>query len=461
MVIPWWLRGFALDLRSLALFRVVIGLCLTGSLIRRLSEAATFYGGYGVMPADVLLQERENIFSLHLISDTPEIQYLIFLVAITFAIAFTAGYRTRLSTIVSWILWVSMLARNPMVAHGGDHELKLLLFWAMFLPLNGAWAADKPPFRPLTQLSPATVALVLQICAVYWFAAAEKMGPAWLTERSAVYYALHIDMIATPLGVRLLEFPEIIRSITVATVAVELLGPFLAISPWRTNACRLAAVALFLGFHLGIGLTMRLGLFAWISALAWVVFLPGSVWRERVDGRAQDRSLIRDAIVVGAVLLVAFNLINPRLRSRELGDRNAFHYFATLLGGEQRWPMFSPRPSTLNPWWIVEGVTPDNHRVDLWAGGTPGAKPATWEAAYRSEEWIGYMFQVLAGEPVHHEALGHYFCRASNGSRMGLRAADPRLVDSVSVLVVSDLTPPPGRPKRPEERRVIWKGLCP
>ena len=51
VVIPWWLRGFALDLRSLALFRIVIGLCLLGSLIRRLSEAATFYSGAGVLPA--------------------------------------------------------------------------------------------------------------------------------------------------------------------------------------------------------------------------------------------------------------------------------------------------------------------------------------------------------------------------------------------------------------------------
>jgi hypothetical protein len=462
LVIPWWLRGFALDLRSLALFRIVVGLCLVGSLIRRISEAGTFYSSVGVLPADVLLRGRENILSLNLISDTVEVQVLILLVALAFAIAFTAGYRTRLSAFVSWILWLSLLARNPLSTNGGDWELRLLLFWGIFLPLNGAWALDKPPFRPLAQLSPATVALVLQIGAVYWFAAAEKMGPAWLTERSAVYYALHIEMVATPLGTRLLEFPEVVRWIAVATMAVEFLGPFLVISPWKTTACRVSAVLLFMGFHLGIGLTMRLGLFTWISALAWVVFLPASAWRPRIDGRAVERSLPRDAVVIASVLVAALNLMNPRLRPRELGETSALRYVATLLGWEQRWPMFAPRPSTLNPWWSIEGVTPEGRLVDLWAGETPGVKPATWEATYRNSEWFGYLFQVQAGKPFHHEALGNYFCGEWNGQGPFSKSNPPRrVIDTVSVTVVSRPTAAPGRPPRAEERQLLWKGACP
>jgi hypothetical protein len=462
LVIPWWLRGFALDLRSLALFRIVVGLCLVGSLIRRLSEAGTFYSSVGVLPAEVLLRDRENILSLHLISDTVEIQVAIFLVALAFAIAFAAGYRTRLAAVVSWVLWLSMLARNPLATHAGDHELRLLLFWSMFLPLNGAWAMDKPPFRPLTQLSPATVALILQIGAVYWFAAAEKMGPAWLTERSAVYYALNIDMVATPLGAWVREFPAATRWITVGTIAVEFLGPFLVISPWRTGLCRIAAVLLFMGFHLGIGLTMRLGLFAWISALAWVVFLPGSVWRPRVDGRVQERSLISDAVVIASVLITAFYLMAPRPRSRDLIETSAYHQAALMLGWEQRWPMFAPRPATMDPWWSVEGITPEGRREDLWAGQTPGVKPDSWEATYRNSEWVGYMFQLLAGKPYLYEALGRYFCGEWNGhGPFGKQNPPRRLIDTVSVTFFSDPTAAPARPERAEERRLLWKGACP
>ncbi len=156
----------------------------------------------------------------------------------------------------------------------------------MFLPLERRLGSRQPAGSARSHSSPPPPSpLILQIGAVYWFAAAEKMGPAWVSERSAVYYALHIDMVATPLGAWLGGFPEATRWMTVATLALELLGPFLVLSPWRTNACRLAAVLLFMGFHLGIGLTMRLGLFACISALAWVVFLPGSVWRDE-SGRA-------------------------------------------------------------------------------------------------------------------------------------------------------------------------------
>ena len=96
-------------------------------------------------------------------------------------------------------------------------------------------------------------------------------------------------MVATPLGAWLRGVSRGDPVDDRRDLALELLGPFLVLSPWRTNACRLAAVLLFMGFHLGIGLTMRLGLFAWISALAWVVFLPGSVWRDE-SGRAGSGS---------------------------------------------------------------------------------------------------------------------------------------------------------------------------
>jgi hypothetical protein len=222
------------------------------------------------------------------------------------------------------------------------------------------------------------------------------------------------------------------------------------------------AVLLFLGFHLGIGLTMRLGLFAWISALAWVVFLPGSAWRERVDGRAQDRSRLRDAIVTVSVLMSGLNLMNPRLRPQVLGEPSAYHYLATLLGWEQRWPMFAPRPSTTDPWWSIEGITTEGRRMDLWSGGAPGVKPAGWDATYRNSEWFGYLFQVSAGASYHREALANYFCREWNGDKlMSGRNTAKRQVDTVSVTMISEPTPAPGRPPRAEQRQVLWKGACP
>jgi hypothetical protein len=59
-----------------------------------------------------------------------------FMIHIIAGILLAIGYRTRLMTIVNFVLITSLQARNILVLHGGDVLMKLLCFWAMFLPLE-------------------------------------------------------------------------------------------------------------------------------------------------------------------------------------------------------------------------------------------------------------------------------------------------------------------------------------
>ena len=200
-----------------------------------------------------------------------------------FALGFTLGYRTRFCAVATWFLVMSMQVRAGMVLHGGDDLLRVLLFWSMFVPLNGRFSLDRalnPDAKPLplAHLSPGSLALIFQVCAMYWYTAAEKMHPVWLTERSAVYYALSLELFSTSIGRFLLGFPTLLPVITAATLVLELLGPILALLPVRTGALRLLVVGMFISFHIGIGLTMRLGLFPWVSVSAWFLFLPPEFW---------------------------------------------------------------------------------------------------------------------------------------------------------------------------------------
>ena len=52
------------------------------------------------------------------------------------------GYRARLATIACWFLVMSIHNRNPMILSAGDILLRLLLFWAMFLPLGARYSVD-------------------------------------------------------------------------------------------------------------------------------------------------------------------------------------------------------------------------------------------------------------------------------------------------------------------------------
>ncbi len=461
--LPWWIRGFALDLRSLALFRVSIGLCLMVSLLLRLPEVEAFYSDEGVLPREALIRLRDPFLSLHLISGSWTVQMALFLVAILFATTLTFGYRTRLSAVVSWVLITSMQARNPLVAHGGDNVLRVLLFWSMFLPLDGP-REEFDRRRGVLHLSPAGVGLIFQVCAVYWFAFAEKLDPIWLTERSAVYYALHLDMFATPLGAWVRDSPELTRLLTVATIGLEFLGPLLAISPLLTSQLRLVAVVSFIGFHLGLALTMRLGTFPWICSAAWLAFLPSEVWR--LWNLASPSKWFRPAssrtgkagslVVIGAILTITLLLLAPPLRPASPNEASASGRLLSMMGWTQRWPMFAPHPTTEDGWYVMEGVTKGGTRVDVWGGGTSRhQRPTDFAAAYRDTRWLGYLYLVRSGR---YESFRNYFsaylCREWN-------ARHPDQVDSVLIAFVSERTPPPGVSPPARELQILSDQACP
>ena len=99
------------------------------------------------------------------------------------------GWHTRIATAVSWALLVSLHARNPWLASmGGDALLRLFLFWGMFLPLGARLSLDarrEPALAraPAQYVSAATVALLGQVCLVYFATGAQKSGELWRTER--------------------------------------------------------------------------------------------------------------------------------------------------------------------------------------------------------------------------------------------------------------------------------------
>ncbi|HAX85508.1 MAG TPA: hypothetical protein DCY91_04370 [Cyanobacteria bacterium UBA11370] len=277
---------FGLDLRSLAVFRIGLGLLLIIDLIDRSRDLNAHYTDFGILPRAPLIEKFLNpwFWSVHVFSGQALFQGILFVIAGLIALLLLIGYRTRLVTILSWALLISLQTRNPMVLNAGDVLLRLLLFWAIFLPLGASYSVDSalnssPKPLPQRILSGATLALTLQICFVYWFTAILKNHPIWWKEGSAVYYALSIDQLVTRFGHFLLHLPSpILVFFNFSTLWVELLGPFLLFIPFRTPFFRCCAVVTFILLHTGFRLGLLLGLFPFICGVAWLVFLPSEFW---------------------------------------------------------------------------------------------------------------------------------------------------------------------------------------
>lgn len=291
---------FGADLRSLAIFRVVLALLVLADLANRATDMTAHYSDRGILPRAVVANDPDVLspyaFSLNLISGLPQFQALLFGVAALAALAMLAGYRTRLAVFVVWVLLLSIQYRNPLVLASGDILLRLLLFWSLFLPLGAVWSVDRvrrggPSRLSMKFLSFGTVALFLQIAVMYWVTAILKTGDEW-RDGTALYYTLSQEQVANQLGTFLLNFPTLLVIASFATLALEAFGPFLLFSPFFTGPVKTAAVAMFMGLHFGIWLAIDIGIFPWISALCMVCFLPTWFWntvlpklREKLPGQ--------------------------------------------------------------------------------------------------------------------------------------------------------------------------------
>lgn len=276
---------FGADLRALAALRIALAILVLIDLANRATDLRAHYTDEGVLPRAVVMEQLLSpwSFSLNLMNGQLFFQALLFVATAMAALGLLLGYRTRLMTFVVWVLMLSIQLRAPLVGGADGPLLRLLLFWSIFLPLGAYWSLDRtlkgPDYRPSTRfLSVATVGLFMQIAFMYWFSALLKSGAEWRQDGTALYYALSLDQIATPLGTYLLNFPTLLQIMTVATFALEAFGPFLLFCPFFTGPVRTAAAASFMGLHFGIWLTMDIGIFSWISAFCMVCFLPEWFW---------------------------------------------------------------------------------------------------------------------------------------------------------------------------------------
>ncbi|HXT20082.1 MAG TPA: HTTM domain-containing protein, partial [Thermoanaerobaculia bacterium] len=365
----WWRDAVGIDARSLGLFRIGIAAVVLCDLGSRALDLRAHYSDWGLLPrwAAAIWLGRGAWLSPFMWNGSAWWAALLMAVTAAAALALLVGWRSRTMAAICFVLMAGLHARNPGVVYGGDNLLRVLLFWMPWLPLPGAWAVGGRGCGAGDVLSaPGVAAIRLQLCLVYWLTAFVKLNSAWLGERDAVLTALYYDQFVTSWGKVLRRFPALMRAMAPATVGFELLGPLLVWLPGAGRAVRTAIVLAFVGFHLlGMGTTLHLGIFPWICAVAWSLFLPTWFW-QRVRPAARAAQEVHDgataafaapstavprsrarrfantvvaALVAYMVLLAAAEVLRTRIRLPP-----AVTLPATILAIHQQWHMFMRPP---------------------------------------------------------------------------------------------------------------------
>jgi len=400
------------DPRALAAFRIAVGALILVDLLLRARSLRAFYTDAGVLPRPAL-REAFPLFSrlsIHALSGAAWVQVALFCLAGAAALALLVGYRTRLALLISWVLLVSLQARNPFVLNGGDVLLRRVTFWALFLPLGARWAVDADRRAADRVVGVASAAVLLQVVVVYPVNAVLKLqGEEWLAGE-AVRYVFSLDQFTTPLGAALTGAPTLLRVAAWGWLALVCASPLLVLATGRARA---ALAALFVGAHLGMFATMHLGLFPLVAVAALLPFFPPFVW-DAVERRvaplasalppvSSPRRLALPASVerwrgpaartVVAVLLVLVLVWDaPGLSAAVVGD-------GPPAPASERWDMFAPEPLSVDGWYVVPGTLASGERVDAFRGG-----PVSWDrppnlaSTYPSDRWRKYLANVYRGD---------------------------------------------------------------
>ncbi|TND08712.1 MAG: HTTM domain-containing protein [Bacteroidetes bacterium] len=416
-------KAIALDTRALSLFRIGIALVLLADLAIRAQDIGLFYSDDGAVPRSLVRFAAWNpvYFSLHMFSGN--VMYIAFLFSLSavFALLLLAGYRTRLFTILSWLMLVSLHNRNPFILQGGDDLLRNALFWAMFLPLGRHYSADAFSGRAqkgkrFRFTGPAAAGYILLIVSVYFFSALQKHSAEWETEGSALYYALSMDQVALPAGKLLYPYPVLLKILTHLVYVIELLAGIMLLVYRRGQRWRLAGIALLAGLHIGIGFTIYVGLFFIIGLVTLLALLPPAVmdrfdrlckrffpWKLRREKQKTNeiappaflRTGIRWFLSATVLYCFAWNFINIPYFPYKLDPPAKIP--AALLRIDQNWGMFAPKVFKDDGWYMLEGILPDSSLIDLNRGGAAidTNKPASIVSMFPNDRHRKYSENLL------------------------------------------------------------------
>ncbi|KYR02173.1 hypothetical protein DLAC_00987 [Tieghemostelium lacteum] len=302
---------FGMDLRSIALFRMIMALCVIGDILERMTDLKVMYTDHGVMPRHLVLSRYSSnfFFMIHLANYSWYGAFFLFSLHIGFAFMMLIGYRTRTASFLTWVMTLSLQACNGVVGHGGDVIFRMMLFINIFLPGGDLYSIDTATFsnenqkslpsdntqsnhkqysgyQPLTPefsnrryryLSFATLAILVQLGCMYVSSYFHKSGAEW-KNGEATFYAISMDYFGTDFAKFLVQYRGTLRLMTMAVYKWELFGIFFMFIPIFTDKFRLFGAVGFIMLHLGFVSCLRLGLFFFVTAGAQFIYIPPFVW---------------------------------------------------------------------------------------------------------------------------------------------------------------------------------------
>mmetsp|Transcript_5295 Transcript_5295/g.7723 ORF Transcript_5295/g.7723 Transcript_5295/m.7723 type:complete len:513 (-) Transcript_5295:73-1611(-) len=432
-----WAAILGSNYEAIALYRISLGIMLLIELVSRFQYLHPFYSDSGTLPLNILLPKSDSLYKavcIHCYSGSMIYLQLLLSLQVVLAVMLVVGHKTKLASIASWVLYLSLTLRNTWLNFILDRYFHYLLFYSMFLPLDGAHAIDAKKYKydhRKTFISPGTIALKVLITWLYWDAGYGKYSDplqGWTLNAKPLpaldTYVRHTVVARIMYG---LLGPSGLRLMTPTVVYAEMFCAPVALLGSLVGSKRIvyATIIGMCSIHIGIAFTMRnTVLLSSVACVAWCIFLPSGVGTDvgfssesKHDKKVKLQqhgastwakrhglsTLIIAAFACGSVWFEMFS---------DQCNQSHKHIWSTLL--HNRWNVFVGAEEYVT-WEIAPGQLADGSIVDVWSKSDevnwnmPGAgAPCTSTA--RAGRWRSYPYLAeLEGEDG--EVLWSYLCR--------------------------------------------------
>lgn len=296
-----WLSTEKHSTYGLAVTRMILGFIVASQLIVNWFDRS-YTWGEGARWSDSVADAKSWPSFLGLYEQLGPAGFdLAYIATIVFAVLMMVGYRTRASSILTLLLWMSLYVANPFVGSGGDAVLRMVLLYLCFTDAGLRWSLDarlrsgRGEIRPLmpvwvtaTLHNLAMILIIHQVVMVYVASAFWKLqSPVW-RDGTAVYYPLQTDAYSPwndwlqPIYAQGL----VITSATYLAIVVQLFFPVLLI--YRPT--RFLALILITGMHLGIGIFMGILYFSLVMIAVDMILVSDASWTRAAEWVRDRRS---------------------------------------------------------------------------------------------------------------------------------------------------------------------------
>lgn len=250
-----------------------------------------------------IINMKDPPWSVRWFGAGPELAFGLWLASVISACAIAFGALTRVACVVFVFVYAQLSILAPDSDRGIDILLRIVVGILAFSACNARWSIDAWVRRGIGRPMPETVPawprylLFAQLIWMYFSSGHSKVGLEWYPHGG--FTALG-NVLSDPHFARfdpgwVEAIHPLTRVMTAATMLFELAAPLVILFTWWnltadrpgrlrrwSNRLRLrwAWIAIGVGFHLGIALTMRLGIFPWgVLAIYPVLFHPTEIER--------------------------------------------------------------------------------------------------------------------------------------------------------------------------------------